>query len=279
MRQGILYIIATPIGNLGDISQRALEALSSVNLIAAEDTRHSKKLLQHYGISVPLVSLHGDNEKKTTQYVIDQLLSGLSVALISDAGTPLVSDPGRVLVEQAHVATVRVVPIPGPCAAIAALSASGFAADRFVFIGFLSTQKGARLKELASLKQEPNSLVFYEAPHRILQFVDELINVFGEDRSVVIARELTKQFETIKRDLLKNIKAWMQSDPNQERGEFVVIVQGNDQPVEVNDAQVEATLKVLLKELPLKQAVKLTSQITGVNKNRVYDLALVITSN
>lgn len=276
MRQGILYIIATPIGNLGDVSQRALELLSQVDLIAAEDTRHSQKLLQHYGINVPLVSLHADNEKKTTQNIIDQLLKGQSVGLISDAGTPLISDPGRILVEQAHISGIRVSPIPGPCAAITALSASGFTADHFYFIGFLSTQKGARHKELASLKQESHTLVFYEAPHRIHQFVSELIEAFGGDRLALIARELTKQFETVKRASLQDIQSWMANDSNQEKGEFVVIVQGNDEPIELSDEQVETTLKVLLSELSLKQAVKLTAQITGVNKNRVYDLALVI---
>lgn len=276
MRQGILYIIATPIGNLGDVSQRALELLSQVNLIAAEDTRHSQKLLQNYGINVPLVSLHADNEKKVTRNIIDQLSKGQSVALISDAGTPLISDPGRILVEQAHVSGIRVSPIPGPCAAITALSASGFTANHFLFVGFLSSQKGVRHKELAMLKQESRTLVFYEAPHRIHQFVSEMIEAFGGSRLALIAREMTKQFETIKRASLNDIQAWMVNDPIQEKGEFVVIVQGNDQPIQLSDAQVEATLKVLMPELSLKQTVKLTSQITGVNKNRVYDLALLM---
>ena len=274
MNQGVLYIIATPIGNLKDISQRALEVLAEVDLIAAEDTRHSKKLLQHFHINRPLVSMYADKEKAAAKGLIEKIIAGNSIALISDAGTPLVSDPGRLLVELAHQHEIRVLPIPGPCAAIAALSVSGFSADKFVFCGFLPTQTGTRLKMLEKLKNETRTMVFYEAPHRILKFVDELISIIGEEREVVIARELTKQFETIKRGALHNIKAFLNNDANQQKGEFVVLVKGAEVLKEIDLEHVERTLKILLNELSVKQSVKLTAEITGVKKNIVYDMAL-----
>lgn len=274
MKQGILYIIATPIGNLKDITQRALDILAQVDLVAAEDTRHSKKLLQHYHIYTPLFSLHADKEKIIAQDLIDKMLAGHSIALISDAGTPLVSDPGRLLVELAHQHGIQVVPLPGPCAAITALSASGFHADAFLFLGFLSTQTGARHKALENLKNETRTMVFYEAPHRIVKFVDELIDVFGVEREIVIARELTKQFETIKRGGLSKIRGFISSDVNQQKGEFVVLVKGETNLEEPDVQSVESTLKILMKELSLKQAVKLAAEITGVKKNKVYELAL-----
>lgn len=274
MNIGVLYIIATPIGNLGDISQRALDTLTQVDLIGAEDTRHSKKLLQHFQIDTPMVSLHADNEEKAAKKLIGQIQEGKSVALISDAGTPLVSDPGRFVVQAAHDAGISVIPIPGACAVVAALSVSGFAADQFLFLGFLSTQAGAREKKLATLKNEPRTMIFYEAPHRITKFIDELILAFGEQREVVIAREITKQFETIKRAELKEIKSWMQADANQQKGEFVVIIKGSDAIADINIEFAEKTLGILMNELTLKQAVKLTAEITGIKKNTVYDMAL-----
>lgn len=270
-----LYVVATPIGNLDDISRRAVEILNTVALIAAEDTRHSKKLLQHYGIKTKLISLHEHNEQERTAQLLQLLQSGQSLALISDAGTPLISDPGYPLVTAVRAAGFQVSPIPGACAAIAALSAAGLPSDRFIFEGFLPAKNQHRQHRLQALVAETRTLIFYEAPHRIVALVDAMLATFGPERYVVIARELTKTFETIYGASLLEIKNWMVSDPNQTRGEFVVLVQGAT-PTEKTAVGIDpvSVLKILLAELPLKQAVTLAAKICGEKKNYLYELAL-----
>lgn len=273
--QGILYIVATPIGNLADMTYRAVQILQTVDFIAAEDTRHSRPLLQHYAIQTPLLSLHTHNEQQRSQELITQLQQGKNIALISDAGTPLISDPGYHLVHTARSHNIKVVPIPGASALITALSASGLPTDHFVFEGFLPAKAGARQKRLAELKTEIRTLIFYEAPHRIIDLVDDMLQILGTERYVVIARELTKQFETIHGDTLANLKTWLQDDANQQRGEFVVLVHGEhiDELAKQNDAY--EVLKILLSELPVKQAASLAAKLTGAKKNELYQWALV----
>lgn len=275
MNKGILYSVATPIGNLEDISQRALRILNEVAYIAAEDTRESKKLLHHFGVKTPLISLHEHNERARITQLLEYLQQGKSIALISDAGTPLVSDPGQHLVIAAHQAGIQVTPIPGASAAITALSAGGLPADTFIFAGFLPAKSSARKQRLTELKTDSRTLIFYEAPHRILELIDDMIEIMGTERYAVIAKELTKMFETIHGDKLGELKHWLQADPKRLRGEFVVLVKGNEETksaVEKNDA--EKILKILMSELPLKQAVALTAKITGEKKNAIYKQAL-----
>jgi len=275
MDKGILYVVATPIGNLGDMSPRALEALSGVSLIAAEDTRHSAALLRHFGINTPLTALHEHNEREASAALVQRLLSGASVALIADAGTPLLSDPGYHLVSAARAAGLRVVPIPGPCALIAALSAAGLPSDRFVFEGFLPARAAARRARLEELRNEPRTLIFYESPHRIVDCVDDLTGVFGAERPAVIARELTKLFETLHDDSLAGLSAWLRSDVNQQKGEFVILVRGSMLSEQgAQDGEAERVLRILMAELPVKQAAALAAQITGRKKNALYELAL-----
>lgn len=274
---GALYVVATPIGNLGDISQRAIEVLSGVALIAAEDTRHSAKLLHHFGIKTPAMALHDHNERTVSESIVARLLSGEAVALVSDAGTPLISDPGYHLVAQARAAGCRVVPVPGASALLAALSASGLPSDRFIFEGFLPAKAGAREARLQQLQGEHRTLVFYEAPHRIVASIAAMAAVFGADRQAVIARELTKTFETIHGDTLAGLSDWLLSDANQQRGEFVVIVGGAPFDDQLIDAEAERVLRLLLDEMSLKQAAALAAKITGVKKNLLYQFALALT--
>lgn len=275
MDKGILYVVATPIGNLGDMSPRALEALSGASLIAAEDTRHSMALLRHFGIDTPLTALHEHNEREASAALVQRLLSGASIALIADAGTPLLSDPGYHLVSAARAAGLRVVPIPGPCALIAALSAAGLPSDRFVFEGFLPARAAARRARLEELRNEPRTLIFYESPHRIVDCVDDLAGVFGAERPAVIARELTKLFETLHDDSLAGLGAWLRSDVNQQKGEFVILVRGSMLSEQgAQDGEAERVLRILMAELPVKQAAALAAQITGRKKNALYELAL-----
>jgi 16S rRNA (cytidine1402-2'-O)-methyltransferase len=277
MNWGVLYIVATPIGNLGDMSLRAIEVLKSVDIVAAEDTRHSGRLLQHFNIeSKKMVSMHEHNEAESVKKCIAYLKDGSSVALISDAGTPLVSDPGYRLVQEARARDIRVVPIPGPCAAIAALSVSGLPSDRFVFEGFLPAKQQARLGRLEQLKSETRTLIFYEAPHRILNLCQDMAIVFGDERYVVIARELTKVFETVHGDSLSELIQWLKTNPRESSGEFVVVVQGNRDHKKLSDIQEEDVriLNLLLKELPLSQAASLAAKITGKKRNRLYQLAI-----
>lgn len=272
---GILYVVATPIGNLQDITLRALEVLKTVDAIAAEDTRHSSGLLNHFGISKKLIAVHEHNERQSAEKLLSILNAGESIALITDAGTPGISDPGAVVVNIVRQAGVKVVPVPGSSAVIAALSASGITQNGFLFHGFLPASGAARRKQLEALKAQTVTLVFYEAPHRILECVADLSLVLGADRRITFARELTKTFETFYRCHLGDAESWLQADTNQQRGEFVLLVEA---PTLSEDAAVpeEAVrvLKLLLAELPLKQAVKLATDITQLKKNDLYECAL-----
>ncbi|MFJ3449951.1 16S rRNA (cytidine(1402)-2'-O)-methyltransferase [Pseudomonas sichuanensis] len=273
---GTLYVVATPIGNLDDMSARALKVLANVSLIAAEDTRHSVRLLQHFGIDTPLAACHEHNERDEGGRFITRLLAGDDVALVSDAGTPLISDPGYHLVRQARAAGVQVVPVPGACALIAALSAAGLPSDRFIFEGFLPAKTAGRRARLEQVREEPRTLIFYEAPHRILECLEDMEAVFGGERPALLAREITKTFETLKGLPLAELRAFVQGDSNQQRGECVVLVAGWVAPDDEQAISVEAqrVLDLLLAELPLKRAAALAAEITGVRKNLLYQLAL-----
>jgi 16S rRNA (cytidine1402-2'-O)-methyltransferase len=272
-----LYVVATPIGNLSDITLRALEVLGAADTIAAEDTRNTKHLLQHHGISdARLLALHQHNERGAAEKIINLLQQGQSVALVTDAGTPAVSDPGAVLVEMVRAAGFRVIPIPGASAAVTALSASGLSAPHFLFYGFLPNKSAARRSALQALDEHPYTLVFYEAPHRILECTEDLQKVFGDEREIVFAREITKLFESIHRCKLGVAMEWLNSDPNNQRGEFVLLVSGAPERAAGLDAATERTLAALLEELPLKQAVQLAVKITGGNKNELYQRALAL---
>jgi 16S rRNA (cytidine1402-2'-O)-methyltransferase len=273
---GSLYVVATPIGNLDDITARALTVLRSVALIAAEDTRHSARLMQHFGIPTPLAACHEHNEREHGSRFIERLLAGDDVALISDAGTPLISDPGYHLVRQARAAGVQVVPVPGPSALIAALSAAGLPSDRFIFEGFLPAKAVGRRARLELVKEEPRTLIFYEAPHRILECLQDMQAVFGDERPALLAREITKTFETLKGLPLAELAAWVAADSNQQRGECVVLVAGWQAPEgdEAISSEALRVLDLLLAELPLKRAAALAAEITGVRKNLLYQVAL-----
>ncbi|PJE42879.1 MAG: 16S rRNA (cytidine(1402)-2'-O)-methyltransferase [Pseudomonas sp.] len=273
---GSLYVVATPIGNLDDISARALTILRSVALIAAEDTRHSARLMQHFGIGTPLAACHEHNERDQGGRFLARLLAGDDVALISDAGTPLISDPGYHLVRQARAAGITVVPVPGACALIAALSAAGLPSDRFIFEGFLPAKAAGRRARLEQVKEEPRTLIFYEAPHRILECLQDMQSVFGDERPALLARELTKTFETLKGMPLAELAAWVAADSNQQRGECVVLVAGWQAPEgdEAVSAEAMRVLNLLLAEMPLKRAAALAAEITGVRKNLLYQVAL-----
>ena len=269
-----LYVVATPIGNLRDITLRALEVLAAVDVVAAEDTRNTSHLLSHHGISAKkLIAVHQHNERGATQKVIMLLQAGQSVAFVSDAGTPAVSDPGALLVQTVLAAGLRVIPVPGANAAIAALSAAGLSESHFLFYGFLPTKSAARRSELKTLISHPCALVFYEAPHRILECVVDLCAVLGGERRIVLAREITKLFETIHACPLHEAEAWLLSGSNQQRGEFVVMVSGAVAQPGLSPETL-ATLFMLVEELPLKQAVQLAAKITGANRNELYQQAL-----
>jgi 16S rRNA (cytidine1402-2'-O)-methyltransferase len=272
-----LYVVATPIGNLSDITLRGLGVLGAADTIAAEDTRNTRHLLQHHGISdARLLALHQHNERGAAEKVISLLQQGQSVALVTDAGTPAVSDPGAVLVQLVREAGFRVIPIPGASAAVSALSASGLSAPHFLFYGFLPNKSAARCSALQALIEHPYTLVFYEAPHRILECTEDLHKVFGDEREIVFAREITKLFESIHRCKLGVAMEGLNSDPNNQRGEFVLLVSGAPERAAGLDAATERTLAVLLEELPLKQAVQLAVKITGGNKNELYQRALAL---
>lgn len=270
---GTLYLVATPIGNLADITQRAVAVLGQVDIIAAEDTRHSQRLLSHLGIRSALLAYHEHNEDRMTPKLLDELAAGKSIALISDAGTPLISDPGYRLVSQAHDRALRVVPVPGVCAAITALSAAGLATDCFTFEGFPPAKQGARLHFLESLASQQRTMIFYVSCHRIIETLKDMRTVFGGSRRAAFARELTKTFETIKRAELSQLIDWVESDENQRKGEIVLIVEGK--PDDDGDTgQVDHYLTILLGELPVKQSVSLVVKMTGENKNDIYKRAL-----
>ena len=275
MSKGVLYIVATPLGNLGDMTPRAVETLAQVQVIAAEDTRHSLPLLRHFGIVTPCIALHDHNERERSAELIIRLQAGENIALISDAGTPLISDPGYHLVRAAREQGVRVVPIPGPSALIAALSVSGLPTDRFIFEGFLPAKSAARQQRLEALRIEARTMIFFESGHRITESLNDMAHVLGLDRLGVVARELTKIFETIQSDTLGGLCLWVQADPHQQKGEFVVLVQGavHAEGAET-DAEAERIVRILLEELPVKQASALAAKITGQKKNFLYSMAL-----
>ena len=270
-----LYVVPTPLGNLADISERAVSVLCSVNVIAAEDTRHTALLLKHCGCKTPMLSLHEHNEGRVAQKIIARLHLGESVALVSDAGTPTISDPGARLVARVLEEGFRIIPLPGPCAAITALSASGLTESRFLFYGFLPSKAKAREEVLRKLIALPYVLIFYEAPHRIISTVKAIQLVFGEERTLVVARELTKIFETIHKGSIKDVLAWLLGDVNQQRGEFVLLLEGVEQKMEGGTA--DKLLKMLLDEgLPVKQVARIASALTGDSKNILYKKALQI---
>lgn len=274
-----LYVIATPIGNIGDISLRALHILGMADLVACEDTRVSKALLSSYGLSSELVSAHKHNEREAADYLIERLKKGERIALVSDAGTPAVSDPGARIVDAVRSAGMNVVPIPGPSAAVTALSASGFPDDHFLFFGFLPTKNSQRNEVLKKLTATRATLVFYEAPHRIEETLNALSEVFEPTRRIVIARELTKLFEEIHRCTMAEVMDWFKSDTNHKKGEFVILVEAA--PPVSDDLNMESrrVLSLLMDELPVKTAASLAAKITGDKKNRLYELALQLKKN
>ncbi|WP_020409300.1 16S rRNA (cytidine(1402)-2'-O)-methyltransferase [Hahella ganghwensis] len=271
---GRLYVVATPIGNLEDLSSRALATLKEVDVIAAEDTRHSARLCRHFGIGTPMLSLHAFNEASRSEGLVSRLLDGESVALVSDAGTPLISDPGYPLVREARAQGVQVIPVPGACAMVAALSVAGLPSDRFAFEGFLPAKGSGRRKQLESLKKETRTLIFYESPHRIMDFLEDLCAIF-EDRDVVLGREITKTFETFLSGSAKTLIQQLQEDTDQQRGEFVVLVAGAEESAESDtDIDIDRLLIMLLKELPVKKAAAIVAEVAGLSKNDLYKRAL-----
>ena len=274
---GILYIVATPIGNLQDITQRALDTFTQVDLIAAEDTRHSGLLLSHYGIKKPFFALHDHNEQEKAHVLVEKLKQGSHIALISDAGTPLISDPGFHLVRQCREAGIRVVPLPGACAAITALCASGIASDRFCFEGFLPAKSKARKDKLENIAEEDRTLIFYESTHRILDTLEDMQSVLGEERYIVLAREITKTWEMITGNTIKNLREWLLEDANRTKGEMVLIVEGkpkSDNNDEISPQAVKA-LELIAEELPLKKAAAIVAELYGYKKNALYQFGLV----
>lgn len=272
---GTLYIVATPIGNLDDITQRALNTFEEVDLIAAEDTRHSGLLLSHYGIKKPFFALHDHNEQQKATVLVDKLAQGFNIALISDAGTPLISDPGFHLVRACRQAGVKVVPVVGACAAIAALCSSGIASDRFCFEGFLPAKSKGRCDKLSELTEESRTLIFYESTHRILDTLHDMQHIWGENRYVVMARELTKTWETIHGDTLGSLIEWLKQDNNRIKGEIVLVVEGNSsEPDSEISPQAIKLLQLLSDELPLKKAAAIVAETFGYKKNELYQYGL-----
>ncbi|WP_255359714.1 MULTISPECIES: 16S rRNA (cytidine(1402)-2'-O)-methyltransferase [Halioglobus] len=269
-----MYIVATPIGNLGDMGQRAIEVLAGADLIAAEDTRHSARLLQHFGVTTPAIPYHEHSGDRTPERIMQTLAEGGAVALISDAGTPLISDPGYRLVRDVQSAGYPVVAIPGPCAAIAALSACGLPTDRFRFEGFLPARAGPREQRLQCLVDESATLVFYEAPHRVLEVLGAMAAVFGEEREAVLVRELTKTFETLRRAPLAELEAFVASDANQQKGEIVLVIAGRDERDVTLDAATAKLLQRLAEEMPGKKAAAIVAEHTGLRKRELYDYLL-----
>ncbi len=278
IKSGCLYIIATPIGHLQDISYRAVETLKQLDFIAVEDTRHSKILLQHYAITTPVMAFYQQNERNKTHYLLQQLKQGKSIGLISDAGTPLISDPGYYLVKQAHQQGIQVIPIPGASALITALSVAGLATDKFMFEGFLPRKTEARLKYLKTLVYQQRTLVFYESCHRIIATIDDMQQIFGQQRQAVILRELTKTFETIYANSLENILLWLQQDTNQQKGEFVIVVAGNAIAPDLSLVSVEQLLPMLLQHLSVKQTVQISQQLFDLPKKQLYQQAVKLKS-
>ena len=277
MNKGVLYIVATPIGNLSDITARAIDTLKSVDIIACEDTRTSAKLLNYFNITTPTIAYHEHNADSQTERLIDKLLGGQSLALISDAGTPLVSDPGFRLVKAAHEHDITVVPIVGACAMIGALSAAGLASDKFSFIGFLPAKSHGRQKTLEAWQNRTETLIFYEAPHRIIDSLADMVAVFGTNREATLCRELTKTFETIKKLPLGELLDFVKNDANQQKGEIVLVVAGaDDTEQEVQDY--DTWLLRIAQELPPKKAAAVVADVLGLKKSAVYDRLLALQS-
>lgn len=274
VRAGCLYVVATPIGNLGDLAPRAQRVLATVNRIAAEDTRNTSALLTHFGIRATLIALHEHNEDRIAASLIDALRAGESLALVSDAGTPLISDPGFALVRAARAAGCEVIAVPGPCAAIAALSISGLSCDSFLFAGFLPHKSGARRERIGELAKEPRSVIVYEASHRIADCARDLAELLGT-RRVLLAREISKRFEQSVLCAAADLPVWLASDSNRERGEFVLVIEAAA-PVDASTVEAERVLRLLLEELPAARAAKLAAAITGLRKNLLYELAMKI---
>jgi 16S rRNA (cytidine1402-2'-O)-methyltransferase len=268
---GCLWVVATPIGHRDDFSARAVETLRSVAVIAAEDTRHSRPLLQHYNIATPLIALHEHNEREAVDAVVRRLQGGESVALISDAGTPLVSDPGFRLVRAARAAGIRCAPVPGACAAIAALSVAGLPSDRFVFEGFLPPKSAARRARLQALAGEPRTLIFYESSHRVAESLADMRDTFGGGREAVLARELTKLFETVIGEPLDELAAHVAADPDQQRGEHVIVVAGRGEEADAKLAEGQRVFAILREELPPAKAAKLAAAISGAPRKALYE--------
>ena len=273
---GQLFIVATPIGHLDDISQRAIDTLRTVDTILCEDTRVSKKLMNRYGITVSLESLHQHNEKEKCQQVVKKMAQGKCYALISDAGLPVINDPGQQLVSVALAAGLTVIPIPGANAAVTALACSGFDASQFVFAGFLPSLTTARKKRLCALKEEAQTLIFYEAPHRMLSMLNDMIEIFGADRNACLAKELTKIHETIITGTLEELLLWINQDSRRQKGEFVIIVAGNNQPQTMREQEMERWLSVLLTEVSPSTAASIVAKVTGISKSRLYQQALKV---
>lgn len=275
-QKATLYVVATPIGNLSDVTLRALDVLRTADVIAAEDTRVTLRLLNRHGISSTLIAVHEHNERRAAEKVISLLEQGKSVALVSDAGTPGIADPGAQVAAAVRVAGYAVVPVPGPSAVAAVLSASGMDASRYLFCGFLPPRSAERRRMLAEFAPQTALLVFYEAPHRIVSSVADMCAAFGGDREIVIARELTKIHESVHRCRLADAVDWLEGDENRRRGEFVLVVQGATAVRRGTEVDAGVVLKTLLDELPLKQAVALTVRITGGNRNDLYQMALAL---
>ncbi len=273
---GTLYVVATPIGNLGDITQRALDVLAGVDRVCAEDTRTSKRLLTHFGLQKRLVALHDHNERDKLDQLTEWLQSGESLALISDAGTPLISDPGYHLVQHLRELSIPVVPIPGACAIIAALSVAGLPTDRFVFEGFLPAKSAARKQAFQRATQQACTQIYYESSHRIVASLRDLSEVIGADRRVVLSRELTKMFEQSFSGTASEVLEWLESEPNHQKGEFVVMVQGAFPTEASKGMALEPLLKLLMAELSVKQSASLAAKITGENKNHCYKAAMAL---
>lgn len=273
---GLLYVVATPIGNLDDLSERALQILSRVDLVAAEDTRHTGRLLQHLGLSKQMIALHDHNERGRVAKILEVLGEGRQVALVSDAGTPLISDPGYLVVREVRAAGFPVSPIPGPCALVAALSVAGLPTDRFLFAGFLPAKGSGRRSALTGLSAETATLVFYESPHRITDLMADLVTVFGAARECVLGRELTKAFETFYTGSAEAVLAQLQEDPHGARGEFVVMVHGAAPAAAGEGMTLDADklLGLLIKELPVKKAARIAAEVSGLGKNELYQRAL-----
>lgn len=271
---GVLYVVATPIGNLSDLSERAITVLTQVDLVACEDTRHTQKLLQHLGLRKVMLSVHDHNERDRIEQIAGQLSEGRNLALVSDAGTPLISDPGYPLVQALRERGHNVVPIPGPSALITALSAAGLPTDRFLFEGFLPHKAGGRRERLEPLINETATIVFYESKHRILETLDIMAEAFGAERKACVARELTKTFETFYHGSLAEIQASLRIDNDQTKGEFVVMVAGNPEPITASAYDTGKLFRLLLAELPPKKAAAVIAELTGENKKALYQQAL-----